>query len=154
MAAGSQAIYLRRGRCRHSYLRKQLQSVSCIRDIEKTFVRELAVYLQERFPEVNYLQKVFVYPEVTISNRRTDFIISIPNVAIILLEYKTTEGELVIQKRYLTQTLDTFRKFKLQHMNDFSSNDNVIYLMSILLIRNSRTRKNKLVLVHEERNMN
>jgi hypothetical protein len=140
--------FLTRGRCRHSYLRKTLSKVSLVKDFDQTYVSELGQYLRKTFPTLRDDCKLYIKHEVTIQNRRPDFVIHIPNVALILLEYKTSNVTTKIRREYLTQVLDTFHKFRQSLCA--SENSNHIRLLSILLIRNSSTRQNKIVCVKNE----
>jgi len=140
--------FLTRGRCRHSYLRKALNKVVCLKDFDQTYVSELGQYLRKIFPTLRDDCKMYIKDEVTIQNRRPDFVIHVPNVALILLEYKTSNVTTKLRRKYLTQVLDTFYKF--QQSLRASENSNHIRLLSILLIRNSSTRQNKIVCVKNE----
>ena len=140
--------FLTRGRCRHSYLRKTLSKVSLVKDFDQTYVSELGQYLRKTFPTLRDDCKMYIKHEVTIQNRRPDFVIHVPNVALILLEYKTSNVTTKVRREYLTQVLDTFHKF--QQSLGASENSSHIRLLSILLIRNSSTRQNKIVCVKNE----
>ncbi len=92
--------------------------------------------------------KLYIKHEVTIQNRRPDFVIHVPNVALILLEYKTSNVTTKVRREYLTQVLDTYHKFRQSLC--VSENSSHIRLLSILLIRNSSSRQNKIVCVKNE----
>ena len=144
------SVSLRRGRNRHTYLRKILGSVKCLWDLEHTFVPEVAHFLRSRFPLVNDNTSIIVRSEVSILNRRPDFVIVIPDCAVVLLEYKTTTSILGVRRAQIRQVADTFHNFKLC----FSRSDNdsgEIELVSLLLIRHSRQMKNKLICVRSEK---
>ena len=138
--------FLKRGRNRHKYLRTILSRVFNLNDLEKTFVGELAKYLRKTFPNIRPQQKIFIQPEVTVLNRRPDFVIYIPNVALVLLEYKTSNTTLNIRSSYLKQTRDTMKKMK-NCLPSPDANESTIKLLSLLLIRNSTTRRNCVVCV-------
>ena len=140
-------IYLRRGRNRHAYLRKKLGHVKIINDFFDSYVSEIGTFLCQTFPNLRRDQKIKIKPEVTISNRRPDFVFLIPNVALIVLEYKTSNTTLNIRSSYIKQMADTYKKFRLKlldHEEHGKTNNNVIDFMSILLIRNASTMENKL----------
>lgn len=143
-----QTTYLKRGRKRHSFLRRRLSKVKTLADLERTYIPEVSKYLQELFPTVNVRGRLFVKSEVSILNRRPDFVLYIPNVAIVLLEYKTSNVTLNVRQTYVKQTTDTMVKFEQCHTEKtrIRKTDN-IRLLSLLLIRNSSTRQNKLVCV-------
>jgi len=104
--------FLTRGKCRHSYLRKAMNKVACLRDFDQTYVSELGLYLRKTFPTLRDDCKLYIKHEVTIQNRRPDFVIHVPNVALILLEYKTSNVTTKVRREYLTQVLDTYHKFR------------------------------------------
>lgn len=142
----SSKIHLRRGRNRHSYLRKKLSNVKIIDDFFKSYVSEIGSYLCRTFPNLRRDQKIKIKSEVTISNRRPDFIFLIPNVALIVLEFKTSNSTLKIRSSYVKQIKDTYKKFrlKLKNQEEHQNKNDVIDLISILLIRNASTLENKL----------
>ena len=140
--------FLKRGRNRHKYLRRALSKVKCIADMENSFVSELAIFLKSRFPSLQGSAKITIKAEVPILNRRPDFVILIPNIALILLEYKTSNRTLAVRKCYLTQTKDTIRKAKSFLSNDESHKK--IKLLSILLIRNASQKQNRVLCIQEE----
>ena len=140
-------IYLRRGRNRHAYLRKKLAHVKIINDFFDSYVSEIGTFLCQTFPSLRRDQKIKIKSEVTISNRRPDFVFLIPNVALIVLEYKTSNTTLNIRSSYIKQVADTYKKFRLKLLDQEEhgkNNNNVIDFMSILLIRNASTMENKL----------
>ena len=140
--------FFTRGRCRHSYLRKALSKVACLKDFDQTYVSELGQYLRKTFPTLRDDCKLYIKHEVTIQNRRPDFVIHVPNVALILLEYKTSNVTTKVRREYLTQVLDTYHKFR----QSLCANQNSSHIcsLSILFIRNSLTRQNKIVCVKNE----
>jgi hypothetical protein len=142
--------HLKRGRCRHSYLRKVLATVSCVRNLRYTYVAELGFYLKQTFPSLRDDTRIQIKHEVTISNRRPDFVIHIPNVAVVLLEYKTSNVSTTLRKAYLSQVVDTFHKFRQCLSATSTENSNHIRILCVLLIRNSTTRENRVVCVKNE----
>ena len=136
-------IYLRRGRNRHAYLRKKLGHVKIINDFFDSYVSEIGTFLCQTFPNLRRDQKIKIKPEVTISNRRPDFVFLIPNVALIVLEYKTSNTTIEIRRSYIKQIADTYKKFRLKLLEQDQHNS-VIDFMSILLIRNASKMENKL----------
>jgi hypothetical protein len=142
--------FLVRGRRRHSELRRFFRKVKTLKDLDSVYTRELSDFIHKRFTTLNQRQKLIVKPEVTILNRRPDFVIFLPNVALILLEYKTTDKAIDVRSSYLKQTRDTFRKFELCHADvRDKSNSGTIPLVSLLLIRNPSKKQNKLVCINE-----
>lgn len=144
-------LFLRRGRNRHNFLRRVMSKVRTLSDLKKTFIHEVADYLRELFPHVNVKERLFVKSEVSILNRRPDFVLYIPNVVIILLEYKTSNVTVDVRQSYLKQTKDTMKKFKQCHIyqNERTESDK-IKLISLLLIRNSSTKENRLLCLKSE----
>ena len=144
----SHCKFLKRGRNRHQYLRKVLSKVHCINDLENSFVSEIAVLLKSYFPSLQGSTKITIKAEVPILNRRPDFVILIQNIALILLEYKTSNTTLAIRKCYLKQTKDTVKNAKSFLSNDESHRK--IKLLSVLLIRNSSKKQNRVICIQEE----
>lgn len=144
-------LFLRRGRNRHNFLRRVMSKVRTLSDLKKTFIHEVADYLRELFPHVNVKERLFVKSEVSILNRRPDFVLYIPNVVIILLEYKTSNVTVDVRQSYLKQTKDTMTKFEQCHIyqNERTESDK-IKLISLLLIRNSSTKENRLLCLKSE----
>ena len=140
-----QTLSLARGRNRHSYLRKVLSKVKTVADLEKSFVREIGVYLKQLFA-LKSSQILTIKAEVPIMNRRPDFVIHIPGIALIFLEYKTTLRKVKARKCYQDQTLDTFAKALFGISNSENCGD-TMKMTSLLLVRNSSTRQNKLFCV-------
>ncbi len=134
---------MKRGRSRHAYLRKQLCRVHALADIDKTFVPELSACLRDNIPDVDDEHRVVVRAEVTVLNRRPDFVMYLPKKALVLVEYKTTSiGSLKIRQEHLDQTSDTFAKFRQCHQLDGDENKTML-LISILLMRTIIARKRK-----------
>lgn len=140
---------LAKGRRRHGQLRRFFRTVKLFKDMDKGCTKDLHDYLQSKLPNLLSEQKIIVKAEVTIQNRRPDFVIFIPNRAMILLEYKTTESSLDIRSSYLSQTKDTMRKFQICQTESTSDLRATIPLLSILLIRNPTKRRNRIVCVKE-----
>lgn len=132
----------RKGRNRHSTLRRTLSKVNCLSDLKKTYIGEVVDVICKLIPNTVFQQKIVVRPEVPILNRRPDFVISIPDKALILLEYKTTDQIIRIRREYITQTSDTLRKFRCSFQNENNSTISM-KLISLLLVRNSSKRLNK-----------
>lgn len=143
-----QCTFLKRGRERHRYLRKVLDGVKCIDDLSKTYISELATYLITQLPTVSVTKRIRIKAEIPILNRRPDFVIFIPGIALILLEYKTSNKTLKLRGSYLVQTKDTLKKMSAV-LPDSSSN-NKIQLLSLLLIRNATTRKNRVICIKKQ----
>ena len=149
-SATQKTKFMKRGRNRHSYLANTLKGVKYLGDLRNTFVGDIALFLKEMFPNLSDSQRIVIKSEVPILNRRPDFILYISNVALILLEYKTSNCTNKIKPEYLKQVQDTFSNFCMTYVkseHDQISDQNCIKLLSLLLIRNSSTRKNKLVCV-------
>lgn len=140
---------LRKGRNRHTQLRKVLSKAKSLSDIGKTYVNEVSKMIHQLIPTMSYNQRLIVKAEVQILNRRPDFVIYIPDKALILLEYKTTNQTIRVRPEYVTQTSDTLRKFKINHLNENGSTQSM-KLISLLLIRNQAKRLNKVVCLNVE----
>lgn len=142
--------FLAKGRRRHSELRRFFRTVKQLKDLDSVYTRELGDFIKRKFSNLNWKQKVTVKAEVSILNRRPDFVIFLPNVALILLEYKTTDSGVNVRSSYLKQICNTFSKFKMctSYMKN-DNNCNTIPLLSFLLIRNPSKNLNKLVCICE-----
>lgn len=141
---------LRRGRNRHSYLRNILKNVKCLWDLEQTFIPEVAHFLRSRFPLVNNNTNIFIRSEVSLLNRRPDFVIVIPDIVVVLLEYKTTTSILGVRREHIRQVGDTFHNFR-SCFDRSDNNSRKIELVSLLLIRHSKLMKNKLICVRSKK---
>ena len=149
-SAYSKTKFMTRGRYRHSYLQNVLKKVKYIGDLKKTFVCCISSFLKDVFPNISDSQRIFIKSEVPILNRRPDFILYIPNIALILLEYKTSNSSLKIKPEYLKQVRDTFTNFYITYCLKSYSQQSKIKLLSLLLIRNSSNKQNKLVCVKQQ----
>ncbi len=109
---------MRRGRSRHAYLRKQLCRVRTLADIDQTYVPELSACLKDNIPDLDGEHRLVIRAEVTVLNRRPDFVMYLPKKALVLVEYKTSSASLNIKKEHLDQTGDTFAKFRQCHHLD------------------------------------
>ena len=138
-------LHLRRGLARHATLRKTLCAVKTLSDMKNSYVSELADHIEQLLPNISSHQSVNIKAEVPILNRRPDFLIHIPNKALILLEYKTSVQTLCIRSSYLKQTLDTFRKVSLQNRRQGCDSMESIKLISLLLIRNPSSKQNRVI---------
>lgn len=142
-------IFCKRGRQRHAQLRKHFLRFTTIGDIQVSYVCELADIILQICPDATSSTRLIVKAEVPILNRRPDFVIYMPNKALILLEYKTTNKNVFCYKRHTHQIFDTMKNFKSCHQIENRLLGSMI-LASILLIRNPTKRVNNAICVSFE----